>query len=123
MLDPRFGLDQGFEVYSSPERSAEPGGHWRPGPRTVALALEWLREHDPARPFASVHGAGVRAIYDLADLDRSRFMIATGQSGNPRSAHYRDFIERWRDLEYVRLAGRRQDIRDGALGVLELVPR
>ena len=51
VLDPRFGLDQGFEVYSSPERSAERGGHWRPGPRTVALALEWLRERDPARPF------------------------------------------------------------------------
>ena len=27
-------LDQGFEVYSSPKRSAERGGHWRRGPRT-----------------------------------------------------------------------------------------
>src|SRR4030095_12174156 len=47
--------------------------------------------------FPDVHGAGLRAIFDLADLDRSRFIIAGGQSGNPLSAHYPDLIERWRD--------------------------
>ncbi len=79
--------------------------------------------HDDQEPFAQIHGPGYRGIYNLANLSESLFMVASGQSGNPLSAHYRDFIERWRDLEYVRLAGRRQDIRDGALGVLELVPR
>src|SRR5437868_10002527 len=33
-------------------------------------------------PLAHVEGAGLRAIYDLADLDRSVFMLAPGQSGN-----------------------------------------
>jgi len=46
--------------------------------------------------YPDVHGAGLRAIFDLADLDRSRFIIAGGQSGNPLSAHYRDFVARWR---------------------------
>ncbi len=55
--------------------------------------------------FPDVHGAGLRAIFDLADLDRSRFVIAGGQSGNPLSAHYRDFIERWRDGRYIELRG------------------
>ncbi len=45
--------------------------------------------------FTHVHGAGFRAVYDLADLSRSRFIIATGQSGNPLSAHYDDLMQDW----------------------------
>ena len=56
-------------------------------------------------PFADFHGAGYRAIYDLGDLARSRFMIATGESGNLFSHHFKDFVGRWRDVEYVTLAG------------------
>ncbi len=51
VLDPRFGLDQGFDVYDSPERSGEGGPHWRPGPDTVARALAWLQGRDTAQPF------------------------------------------------------------------------
>jgi penicillin amidase len=36
-------------------------------------------------------------VYDLADLDRSLFMVAPGQSGNLLSRHARDFLTRWRD--------------------------
>ncbi len=45
----------------------------------------------------SVHGAAYRGIYDLADLNRSLFMITPGQSGNPFSPHARDLLLRWRD--------------------------
>jgi penicillin G amidase len=45
----------------------------------------------------SVHGASYRGVYDLADLDRSVFMMAPGQSGNTFSTHARDFATRWRD--------------------------
>jgi penicillin amidase len=45
----------------------------------------------------SVHGASYRGVYDLADLDRSLFIITPGQSGNPFSRHARDFVLRWRD--------------------------
>ena len=41
--------------------------------------------------------------YDLADLAYSRFMMAPGQSGNPLSAHARDFIEPWRDGDTIPL--------------------
>jgi len=49
--------------------------------------------------FASVHGAGLRAVFDLANLDDSRFMIATGQSGNILSPLYGNMVEAWRDGE------------------------
>jgi penicillin amidase len=47
--------------------------------------------------FQSVHGAAYRGVYDLADLDRSLFVLTPGQSGNPLSRHARDFAIRWRD--------------------------
>jgi penicillin amidase len=52
----------------------------------------------------AVHGASFRGVYDLADLDRSLFMMAPGQSGNPLSRHARDFLTRWRDGAMVLLA-------------------
>ncbi|HEY8288323.1 MAG TPA: penicillin acylase family protein [Acetobacteraceae bacterium] len=45
----------------------------------------------------SVHGPSYRGVYDLADLDRSLFIVVPGQSGNPLSHHARDFLTRWRD--------------------------
>ncbi len=55
--------------------------------------------------FEDVHGPGYRAVYDLATLDNSRFMIATGQSGNPLSPYYGNLTERWRDGVYLKLVG------------------
>lgn len=60
---------------------------------------------DPVAPFAHRHGAGFRAVYDLSNLADSRFVIATGQSGNPLSRHWGDFAQRWRDGATVTLSG------------------
>ena len=54
-------------------------------------------------PFRHVHGPGYRAIYNLRDLQGSRFMIATGQSGNPLSSQYRNFLEPWAAGQYISL--------------------
>lgn len=51
----------------------------------------------PSRLFRAVHGAGVRVVFDLADLESSRFIIATGQSGNVLSPHFDDMADRWAD--------------------------
>jgi len=51
------------------------------------------------------HGPSLRALYDLADPTQSRVMHSTGQSGNPLSARYRDFVEPWTRVEYVPLWG------------------
>jgi len=96
-------------------RIAADGGNF-----TVNRAGTEIRDDDA--PFADRHGAGYRAVYDLGNLDNSRFIIATGQSGNPLSPRYDDLIERWRDIGSVRLAGRRDEVADGAAGVLTLAP-
>ncbi|MEO5337662.1 MAG: penicillin acylase family protein [Magnetospirillum sp. WYHS-4] len=75
-----------------------------------------------SRPFDHVHGAGLRAIYDLADLDRARFMIATGQSGNPLSRHFDDLLPEWRDGRYLRLGLTWGDLERNGQGRLTLTP-
>lgn len=78
---------------------------------------------NPAAPFAHVHGAGFRAVYDLADPDNSRFVIATGQSGNPLSRHWGDQVRLWRDGGGLRLAGDRGSLAASGAEVLTLAPR
>ncbi len=46
--------------------------------------------------FAHLHGAGLRAAFDLADPDGALVMIATGQSGHPLSDRWGDLVEPWR---------------------------
>lgn len=52
-------------------------------------------------PYAAIHGAGYRGIYDLSQPGRSLFMISTGQSGNVFSPHYDDLLPLWTKGEYV----------------------
>jgi penicillin amidase len=64
------------------------------------------RVNDPTGArFDDVHGASLRAIFDFSNLDRSRYVIAGGQCGNPLSAHYADFTLLWRDGQYVTMVG------------------
>ncbi|MFQ5984339.1 MAG: penicillin acylase family protein [Alphaproteobacteria bacterium] len=77
---------------------------------------------DAERPFVVGHGPSMRALYDLADLERSLFVHGTGQSGNALSRHYRDFAEAWRDNRPFRIPTRREEVEAQALGRLALVP-
>ncbi len=82
-------------------------------------------QHRSARgdaPYASVHGAGYRAVYDLADLDRSLFIQATGQSGHLTSPHYRDLTRLWRDGIFLSLGPIAANSGQTA-SLLTLVPR
>ncbi|MEE2566772.1 penicillin acylase family protein [Hyphobacterium marinum] len=45
--------------------------------------------------FDVFHGPSLRVVYDLSDLDASRYMHAPGQSGHPLSPHYRDLAPMW----------------------------
>jgi penicillin amidase len=57
----------------------------------------------PADNFDVFHAASMRAIYDLSDLNRSRFMHAPGQSGHPLSPHHGDLAEPWARGEYFEI--------------------
>lgn len=75
-----------------------------------------------ARPFDAVHGASYRAVYDFSDLDNSRFAIPLGQSGNMMSRWSTSFLENWKALRYVEIAGTRAELLRTAVGVISLSP-
>ena len=78
---------------------------------------------DGLEPFASKHAASLRAIYDLADLEQSRFIHSTGQSGNRLSPLYANFVARWAAVRTVPMQTRREAVERGAMGTLSLQPR
>lgn len=51
-------------------------------------------------PFVNRHAASLRAVYDLADLEQSRFIYQTGQSGLVFSPRYRDMRTTWAETGY-----------------------
>ena len=51
-------------------------------------------------PFVNRHAASLRAVYDLADLEQSRFIYQTGQSGLVFSPRYRDMSSAWAQTGY-----------------------
>jgi len=75
-----------------------------------------------SRPFANVHAAGYRAVFDFADLDNSIYIISTGQSGNPASPWYDTFATLWADGGHIPMTTDRTAIESGALGTLRLRP-
>jgi penicillin amidase len=78
---------------------------------------------DFENPFAMVHGASQRYIADLSDLDQSRAVHTTGQSGQLFHPHRQDFIRLWQNVETHPLLFSRKAVEANAEGVLTLVPQ
>ncbi|MEM6621689.1 MAG: penicillin acylase family protein [Pseudomonadota bacterium] len=84
-----------------------------------------LRGLTPGRgsaPFRNVHAAGLRVVYDFADLDGSLMIIATGQSGHPFSQYYDHLSELWARGDMIPMSMSDDDARAGSLGTMTLVP-
>ena len=72
--------------------------------------------------FPHVHGAGLRAIFDMVDPASARYMIAPGMSGQVVSAHYGDLATRWSDGDYIVLNRGADELRTTAIAELTLQP-
>jgi penicillin amidase len=61
--------------------------------------------HAAYRPqdFRIIMGASVRFVLDVGAWDNSMCVNTPGQSGDPRSPHYRDLASKWAKGEYVPL--------------------
>jgi penicillin G amidase len=77
---------------------------------------------DEVHPWRQFHGPSLRAIYDLSNLDNSRWIHSTGESGNVFSEFYRNFAEIWRNVDYLPMTMDRSTIAAGAAGTLNLNP-
>ena len=70
-------------------------------PFTPNVGQYYLNEAD--RPFANRHAASLRAVYDLADLEKSEFIYQTGQSGLVFSSRYKDMAQDWSNTKFRKL--------------------
>jgi penicillin amidase len=82
---------------------------------TFTINVGRYNMRDELEPFASRHAAGMRAVYDLANLEQSRFIHSTGQSGNPFSRFYRNFVNPWAEGDYLVIKSQRQKIDNAAV--------
>ena len=96
-------------------RVATPGDTY-----TLDVGRNNLRDED--EPFVNHHAPSLRALYDLSNLENSRFMHSTGQSGNVLSPLYRNFAKRWSEITYIPMHTRRESVEQGKLGTLTLTP-
>lgn len=89
---------------------------------TFSINVGRNNPRDEAAPFANRHAAGLRALYDLGDPEKSRFMISTGQSGNLFSPLYDNLAQRWAGVEYLPMQTARPAVERNQLGTLRLKP-
>ncbi|MCC5993045.1 MAG: penicillin acylase family protein [Rhodobacteraceae bacterium] len=90
------------------------------GDHTLMRARTSGRDPDP---FANVHGAVYRGVYDFADPESSVFILSTGQSGHPLSRHYDDLGDLWRRGEYIPMTLDPELARAGGVGITRITPR
>ena len=67
-------------------------------------------------------GSSFRAVFDLADWDRSVATQAPGQSGSPSSSHFSDLAQSWAAGEYFPLAFTEAAVKAHAATTLTLDP-
>jgi penicillin amidase len=92
------------------------------GGDNVTVNVGHYRPANDADPFASVHAASYRGLFDLGALERSRFIASTGQSGNPLSPHYRDLSELWARGETIAMTTEAAVYGQDTIGRLTLAP-
>ena len=89
---------------------------------TYTINVGRFNLRDEKDPFVSKHAASLRALYDLSNLENSRFIHSTGQSGNPFSPLYSNYADRWAQVDYLPMKTRRENVEKGKIGTLVLVP-
>jgi penicillin G amidase len=70
--------------------------------------------------FTQTAGPSYREIVDASNMDGSRFIHPMGQSGDPFSSRYDNFLPLWRDVKYIPMSTNEKDW--GTTETLELRP-
>lgn len=77
----------------------------------------------PTDPTDFTHNmANLRCVFDLADLSRSTFVLAGGQSGNPLSPHHADQFAPWHRGESFTMPWDQAEVIRSAVETLRLLP-
>jgi penicillin amidase len=111
----RWGALQ-YTAFTSPV-----GADVGPFPRGGSAYTVDASSYSPAT-FQQSSGASFKMVLDVGRWDKNRAVNAPGQSGDPRSPHYRDLAERWRSGEYFPLLYSRAQVERHAASRITLTP-
>ena len=87
--------------------------------RDLVNAQAW----DSSDPAAVIHHASQRMLVDMSDLDNSRSVIPTGNSGHPYNAHYDDQMPLYLTGQYHPMPFSREAVEAAAVEHLILQPQ
>src|SRR5438270_2650811 len=113
-VSPHAGLDSVATLRPYFSRSIPNGGDWS----TVNVGpvdVDHLYEQRSV--------PGYREIIDLSPANDSRFLNDLGQSGNPLSPLYDNFLQDWKAVKHRKMRMDRAEIERGAIGHLKLTPQ
>ncbi|WP_338750196.1 penicillin acylase family protein [Janibacter alittae] len=109
----------GGEDVPGPVRSLVNAGPYPVGGSSSTVnATSW----DASEGFAVTAAPSMRMIVDLGDLDNSRWVNQTGNSGHPFSSHYDDQIEPWLEGRTFAWPASREAVVESTADTLTLAP-
>ncbi|WP_435202330.1 penicillin acylase family protein [Janibacter sp. GS2] len=94
------------------------GPHPVGGGSSTVNAMAW----DASQGYEVTAAPSMRMIVDLGDLDASRWVNQTGNSGHPFSSHYDDQIRAWREGETYAWPSSREAVLAATEDTLTLTP-
>jgi penicillin amidase len=73
--------------------------------------------------FKSIVGPSWRFVIDFSDPNGATMVLPVGNSGNPRSAHYKDFLPLWKNGERWNVPIDREKVYQKSVSLLKLLPQ
>lgn len=95
----------------------------RPGDSvTVSVGGDGNFSSDPAN-YAQHTVSSMRQIIDLSNLDNSRWVTTTGESGQPFSSHYQDLVPLWNTNTYETMEYSPSAVAKQTVSLLTITPK
>lgn len=93
------------------------------GPAAVGGSSSTLALAQPDQNLRTIAGPSVRVVIDVGDWDKSLFMNMPGQSSDPASPYYRNFLPGWLDGSFAPMVYTRAAVDAAAARVIKLTPK
>ena len=94
------------------------------GKMTINVATFGLSDSDDLEKiFKNNVGPSLRHLFDLSDLEKSRYIHSSGQSGNVFSPYYADYMPLWAKGDFIPMTMLKANYLPNAIGSLELIPQ
>lgn len=93
-----------------------------PFPQGGSANTIWKAEFPLTESYRAEVGPSMRQVVDMATPEKSWFVIAGGQSGQPFGRHYQDQIDLWRQGKYRQVLMARSEIEKTSVERLVLLP-